>query len=128
MQKVNSLVLVVVMALVCSLCIVQAYPTWNRNKRVSDQRLAELETLLALARLKGRFANVQVGYGFINPNKIGRKKRAVDDLLLQLDQNKSSSSDDQLMKDEEQSNDHWPLKASQPANKNSPLKSTDFST
>jgi len=92
MEKPNSFVLLTVLVLVCSLCIAEAYPTWNRNKRVSDQRLAELETLLALARLKGRLPNVQMGYGFIDPNKIGRKKRDVDNQLV-LDDYRNVSAD-----------------------------------
>lgn len=113
MQKPNTFILISMLVLVCSLCVIQAYPTWNRNKRVSDQRLAELETLLALARLKGRLANVQVGYGFIDPNKIGRKRRGVDSQLL-LDDYQNLSSDDEVKNEEEQSNESWPLKSSQP--------------
>jgi len=100
----------------------------SRNKRVSDQRLAELETLLALARLKGRFANVQVGYGFINPNKIGRKKRGVNDQQLQLGNSKSTSSDGLLIEDGEQSDDYWFLKPSPVVNQNGPLENANFST
>ena len=44
----------------------------SRQKRVSDQRLAELETLLALARLKGRMSGSRSSYGFlrIDPAKM----------------------------------------------------------
>lgn len=49
----------------------------HRQKRVSDQRLAELETLLALARMKYRkFVTVPVGYGLIDVHQIGRRKRS----------------------------------------------------
>ena len=48
----------------------------------------------------------------------GRKKRGVDGKLLQLHKDKSSSSDGQQMEDEEQSNNHRPLKVTQLANEN----------
>ncbi|XP_043475637.1 uncharacterized protein LOC122507140 [Leptopilina heterotoma] len=48
----------------------------SRQKRVSDQRLAELETLMALSRLKGKLVTVPVGFGRVDPAKIGRKRRS----------------------------------------------------
>ncbi|XP_071525017.1 uncharacterized protein [Panulirus ornatus] len=49
----------------------------HRQKRVSDQRLAELETLLALAKMKNRkYVTLPVGFGLIDVKQIGRRKRA----------------------------------------------------
>ena len=42
----------------------------SRKKRVSDQRLAELETLMALARLKGKLVTVPIGFGRVDPAKM----------------------------------------------------------
>uniref|UniRef100_A0A224XZY3 Putative conserved secreted protein n=1 Tax=Panstrongylus lignarius TaxID=156445 RepID=A0A224XZY3_9HEMI len=53
-----------------------------RQKRVSDQRLAELETLVALSHLKGHLKPVTYGYGSVNPMKIGRKRRSATSSLL----------------------------------------------
>ncbi|XP_071441331.1 uncharacterized protein [Hetaerina americana] len=49
----------------------------NRRKRVSDQRLAELETLLALSKMRGKLVTVPVGFGRIDPQKLGRRRRAL---------------------------------------------------
>ncbi|CAL4067078.1 unnamed protein product, partial [Meganyctiphanes norvegica] len=47
-----------------------------RRKRVSDQRLAELETLLALAKINHRkYFSQPVGFGLIDVDQIGRRKR-----------------------------------------------------
>ncbi|KAF7410264.1 hypothetical protein HZH68_004645 [Vespula germanica] len=48
----------------------------SRRKRISDQRLAELETLVALSNMRGRIITVPVGLGVIDPAKIGRKRRS----------------------------------------------------
>ncbi|CAG0885140.1 unnamed protein product [Darwinula stevensoni] len=48
----------------------------HSQKRVSDQRLAELEALISLGELRRYFASLPVGYGIIDVNKIGKKKRA----------------------------------------------------
>ncbi|KAK8733673.1 hypothetical protein OTU49_006419 [Cherax quadricarinatus] len=49
----------------------------QRQKRVSDQRLAELETLLALAKMKNRkYVTLPVGFGLIDVKQIGRRKRS----------------------------------------------------
>ncbi|KAF2368013.1 hypothetical protein FHG87_001227 [Trinorchestia longiramus] len=56
------------------------------EKRVSDQRLAELETLLAMAVNNRRMAEMPVGFGLIDPHAIGRRKRSthpLSDALLQ---------------------------------------------
>ncbi|XP_012263770.1 uncharacterized protein LOC105690530 [Athalia rosae] len=48
----------------------------SRQKRVSDQRLAELETLLALERIRGQLVTVPVAFGRVDPAKIGRRRRS----------------------------------------------------
>ena len=40
-----------------------------RQKRVSDQRLGELEALLALKKLRGKLVTVPVAFGQINPSE-----------------------------------------------------------
>lgn len=62
---------------------VSGRPTDNlvRHKRQSDQRLAELETLLALQkyrhhRLRPEHKGSQPGYGVIDFNTIGRRKKS----------------------------------------------------
>lgn len=43
----------------------------SRQKRVSDQRLAELQTLLAIARLKGKMTSSSGKYyGYVDPSKM----------------------------------------------------------
>ncbi|KAI4487532.1 hypothetical protein M0804_005681 [Polistes exclamans] len=43
----------------------------SRRKRVSDQRIAELETLLGLStKIKGKVIFVPVAYGVIDPAKV----------------------------------------------------------
>lgn len=51
----------------------------SRHRRVSDQRLAEIETLLALEKMKGRVVTVPVAFGVLDPDKIGRRRRSVTD-------------------------------------------------
>lgn len=51
----------------------------SRRKRVSDQRLAELETLLGLSKIKGIVITVPVAFGVVDPAKIGRKRRSISD-------------------------------------------------
>ncbi|KYN06631.1 PREDICTED: uncharacterized protein LOC108782841 [Cyphomyrmex costatus] len=48
-----------------------------RPKRLSDQRLAEIETLLALEKVKGYV--VPVGLGIVDPAKLGRKRRSISE-------------------------------------------------
>ncbi|XP_011297738.1 uncharacterized protein [Fopius arisanus] len=50
--------------------------TIGRHKRTSDQRLAELETLIALENLRGKLVTVPVGFGKVDPDKIGRRRRS----------------------------------------------------
>ncbi|XP_012221160.1 uncharacterized protein [Linepithema humile] len=46
-----------------------------RYRRLSDQRMAELETLMALEKIKG--VAVPVGLGKVDPAAIGRKRRSI---------------------------------------------------
>ncbi|KAI9552055.1 hypothetical protein GHT06_022392 [Daphnia sinensis] len=81
-QKSAHSVLIAVIVLSLLAVSIQAYPSWrgSRQKRVSDQRLAELQTLLALARLKGKMSTSSGKYyGYVDPSKIGRKKRSQDE-------------------------------------------------
>ncbi|KAL2716568.1 uncharacterized protein V1478_014244 [Vespula squamosa] len=48
----------------------------SRRKRVSDQRLAELETLLGLSKMKGKIITIPIAFGVVDPAKIGRKRRS----------------------------------------------------
>ncbi|XP_011495397.1 PREDICTED: uncharacterized protein LOC105360243 [Ceratosolen solmsi marchali] len=57
--------------------------TLSRPKRVSDQRLAEIETWLALSKMKGKLVTVPVGFGQVDPNKIGRRRRSSTESNLQ---------------------------------------------
>ncbi|XP_046477287.1 uncharacterized protein [Neodiprion pinetum] len=56
----------------------------SRQKRVSDQRLAELETLLALSKLRGRLVTVPVAFGQVDPTIIGRRRRSMESGLQRL--------------------------------------------
>jgi hypothetical protein len=42
----------------------------HRQKRVSDQRLAELETYMALRRMAGKLVTVPLGFGQVDPAKM----------------------------------------------------------
>ncbi|KAG8182369.1 hypothetical protein JTE90_010735 [Oedothorax gibbosus] len=57
----------------------------ERRSGISDQRLAEIETLLALAKQGG---NRDVAYGIIDPIMLGKRKRNSADLdsLNQLEE------------------------------------------
>ncbi|XP_015117048.1 uncharacterized protein LOC107041154 isoform X2 [Diachasma alloeum] len=57
--------------------------TMGRHKRTSDQRLAELETLIALENLRGKLVTVPVGFGKVDPAKIGRRRRSSVEFDLQ---------------------------------------------
>ncbi|XP_044739783.1 uncharacterized protein LOC123301116 [Chrysoperla carnea] len=60
-----------------------------RVKRVSDQTLAELETLFGLDSLKGRVVNLPVSFGRIDPHKIGRKRDLPFGVIQQQFDNKN---------------------------------------
>ncbi|XP_034235166.1 uncharacterized protein LOC117641722 [Thrips palmi] len=74
-MKSSSLVLVSALVFVLVAPVVFARPP-HRQKRVSDQRLGELEALLALKKLRGKLVTVPVAFGQINPNDYGRKRRS----------------------------------------------------
>ncbi|XP_069702757.1 uncharacterized protein [Periplaneta americana] len=81
----NSRIIVIVFVVVLAtmLALPQTYGRPYRQKRVSDQRLAELETYMALRRMAGKLVNVPVGFGQVDPAKIGRRRRRSAELLLQ---------------------------------------------
>ncbi|XP_059480110.1 uncharacterized protein LOC132199429 [Neocloeon triangulifer] len=72
----KAVVLVLIVALVVAFAThVHSMP--RRIKRVSDQRLAELETLIALSKMRGKLVTVPIGFGRIDPAKIGRRRRSL---------------------------------------------------
>ncbi|KAK9681221.1 hypothetical protein QE152_g38489 [Popillia japonica] len=77
-------VIFVLLLVQCSL----ARPS-SRIKRVSDQRLAELETQLGLQEMKGQLVTVPLAFGIRKPHEIGRKRRS-ESRLLDLLLNRSS--------------------------------------
>ncbi|XP_018012729.1 uncharacterized protein LOC108669823 [Hyalella azteca] len=91
----TSAAAVVAAALICALLLPPAAARpqsgFALEKRVSDQRLAELETLLAMAVNSRRMAEMPVGFGLIDPHAIGRRKRSLhplsDALLQELSRN-----------------------------------------
>ncbi|KAF5284130.1 hypothetical protein FQR65_LT00130 [Abscondita terminalis] len=64
------------------LCVSASAIPFSRLKRVSDQRLAELETLVALSKMSGKLVTVPLGLGKVDPKIIGRKRRSQLDALL----------------------------------------------
>ena len=54
--------------------------TKERHKRLSDQRRAELETLMALSKMTGKLVNVIRGGRQLQPTKTEREKRSVFDM------------------------------------------------
>ncbi|XP_012285833.1 uncharacterized protein LOC105702680 [Orussus abietinus] len=74
---------VLLLVLLPDLALARPSGVISRQKRVSDQRLAELETLLALAKMRGKLVTVPVGFGRVDPAKIGRKRRSNVDSDLQ---------------------------------------------
>ncbi|XP_034946047.1 uncharacterized protein [Chelonus insularis] len=78
--------LLILMILIVTLDSVNARPSsgfLSRRKRVSDQRLAELETLLALAKMRGKLVTVPLGFDRVDPAKIGRRRRSSTEYDLQ---------------------------------------------
>ncbi|XP_017756819.1 PREDICTED: uncharacterized protein LOC108548383 [Eufriesea mexicana] len=55
----------------------------SRQRRVSDQRLAEIETLLGLENVKGKVVTVPVAFGMLDPDKIGRRRRSATNNRLE---------------------------------------------
>ena len=52
----------------------------TRHKRLSDQRRAELETLMALSKMTEKLVNVIRGGRHLDLTKSGRRKRSIFDL------------------------------------------------
>ncbi|KAG7214089.1 hypothetical protein KM043_001448 [Ampulex compressa] len=52
-------------------------PIKERQKRLSDQRRAELETLMALSKMTGKLVNVSRGGRQLDNAKSGRRRRSV---------------------------------------------------
>ncbi|XP_037570048.1 uncharacterized protein LOC119450615 [Dermacentor silvarum] len=76
--------LVFLCAVVLLPAIVHCRSIFNRDRRsgISDQRLAELETLAGLKSLRHRLKGITfpVAYGLVDPNKIGKRKRSFESL------------------------------------------------
>ncbi|KAL0280795.1 UNVERIFIED_CONTAM: hypothetical protein PYX00_001986 [Menopon gallinae] len=87
------LVLAVVTAVYLHHADARPFRTLSRQKRISDQRLAELETLIALSKMKSKMVTIPVGFGRVDPLKIGRRKRSLDLLLKTLLSDLSSQED-----------------------------------
>lgn len=64
--------------LACFVCV----RSRSRRSGISDQRLAELETLAGLKSLRHRLKGITfpVAYGLVDPNKIGKRKRSFESL------------------------------------------------
>lgn len=58
-------------------------PLLSRQRRVSDQRLAEIETLLGLENVRGKLVKVPVAFGVLDPDKIGRRRRSATNNRLE---------------------------------------------
>ncbi|KAF5287337.1 hypothetical protein FQA39_LY15940 [Lamprigera yunnana] len=78
-----------------ALCASAAAVPLARLKRVSDQRLAELETLVALSKMSGKLVTVPLGLGKVDPRLIGRKRRSQSRLLDELF-NRSAEDEDNV--------------------------------
>ncbi|XP_012134575.1 uncharacterized protein LOC105661771 [Megachile rotundata] len=55
----------------------------SRQRRVSDQRLAELETLMGLENVRGKVVTVPIAFGVLDPDKIGRRRRSATNNRLE---------------------------------------------
>lgn len=101
--KVYSILAVIFFGVLLSLQQVDAKPfgLLSRQKRISDQRLAELETLIALAKMKGKYVTIPVGFGRtdLDPIKLGRKKRSIEQLIRQLSRDYSSEENPDEVED-----------------------------
>ncbi|XP_015438620.1 PREDICTED: uncharacterized protein LOC107193645 [Dufourea novaeangliae] len=54
----------------------------ERHKRLSDQRRAELETLMALSKMTEKLVTVTRGGRQLDASKVGRRKRSVFDMNM----------------------------------------------
>lgn len=81
----SLLLAAVVAALAASEC--NAMPADNhRVKRMSDHRVAELQTLLSMGKMGGKVVTHKVGYGQVDPMKVGRRRRSDPRMLSRLQQ------------------------------------------
>ncbi|XP_049839466.1 uncharacterized protein LOC126284518 [Schistocerca gregaria] len=64
------------------LLLVAATRASHRRRTLSDQRLAELQTMVAMEAMGGKVKDVPVGHGLVNVQKVG--KRQSDQRLAQL--------------------------------------------
>nr|CAD7392726.1 unnamed protein product [Timema cristinae] len=67
-----------------------------RRKRTSDQRLAEIQTYLALSKMKGEIKNAPVAFGIVDLNHIGtvalpRQYRQLSQLFAPFEQDNSGT-------------------------------------
>ncbi|XP_029056326.1 uncharacterized protein LOC114883081 isoform X1 [Osmia bicornis bicornis] len=74
----------------------------SRQRRVSDQRLAEIETLIGLENVKGKVVTVPVAFGVVDLNKIGRRRRSATNNRLETLQRilRIVANDPELLDDE----------------------------
>ncbi|KAG6797393.1 hypothetical protein HZU73_07213 [Apis mellifera caucasica] len=54
----------------------RSFPLLSRQKRISDQMLAEADTRSGLSNVKGMVKTVPVGFGVFNLEQIGRRRRS----------------------------------------------------
>lgn len=50
--------------------LIHGYCICSRQRRVSDQRLAEIETLMGLENVRGKVVTVPVAFGVLDPDKM----------------------------------------------------------
>lgn len=91
-MRTRAIVVLSVVAFV-ALLIPQTHGRPYRQKRVSDQRLAELETYMALRKMAGKLVTVPLGFGQVDPAKIGRRRRRSLEVLLQELRSPSAQGD-----------------------------------
>ncbi|XP_072758462.1 uncharacterized protein [Anoplolepis gracilipes] len=70
-----TILCVLLVALLSETAYIRPFDWHSRQRRLSDQRLAELETILGLRNVKG--VAVPVGFGKVDPAVIGRKRRSI---------------------------------------------------
>lgn len=93
--------------LVALLAVPQIHGRPYRQKRVSDQRLADLETKL---RLAGQIFHVPVAYGQVDPKQVGRRRRRSLEVLLQELRNPSTQDEpeaDAMMASSGEGDEGW---------------------
>ncbi|GAB6023681.1 hypothetical protein CHUAL_008443 [Chamberlinius hualienensis] len=78
--------------------LVDAKPLRSKRSGISDQRVAELETIIALTNMRNRLRNSQVAYGLIDPEKIGKRKRSYVSNTNDDDERRRLLGDDYLQR------------------------------